>query len=213
VKRLPSQFLKDRSSNSTWLGCTIIVRIFCQPFLSRNVRTDVIYSKARYWEDPHAFKPERFLKDWPRDAFLPFSAGARACIGRKSVISPSCNIIRIAHLANNTNCTGSLRQRVLQFSQCSCLSIKSQSRRNPNSLQRRLSRGNPDFWTVFQSSHWRTFFCLTALSQPNLTMVITDRIVFRWYSRVGPDETSLFLAGVDHPGWVPNMILSQQIPV
>jgi len=30
---------------------------------------------ARYWEDPHAFKPSRFLKDWPRDAFLPFSAG------------------------------------------------------------------------------------------------------------------------------------------
>jgi len=30
---------------------------------------------ARYWEDPHAFKPSRFLGDWPRDAFLPFSAG------------------------------------------------------------------------------------------------------------------------------------------
>jgi len=72
---------------------------FFLPFLSRNVRTDVIYSKARYWEDPHAFKPERFLKDWPRDAFLPFSAGARACIGRKLVVSPSYNIIRIAHFA------------------------------------------------------------------------------------------------------------------
>ena len=44
-------------------------------------------------------------------------------------------------------------------------------------------------------------------------MEITDQIVFRWYSRVEPDETSLFLAGIDHPGWVPNMILSQQIPV
>ena len=30
---------------------------------------------ARYWEDPHAFKPSRFLEDWPRDAFLPFAAG------------------------------------------------------------------------------------------------------------------------------------------
>jgi len=30
---------------------------------------------ARYWEDPYAFRPSRFLKDWPRDAFLPFSAG------------------------------------------------------------------------------------------------------------------------------------------
>jgi hypothetical protein len=31
--------------------------------------------KARYWDDPYTFKPSRFLGDWPRDAFLPFSAG------------------------------------------------------------------------------------------------------------------------------------------
>ena len=30
---------------------------------------------ARYWKDPHSFKPARFLEDWPRDAFIPFSAG------------------------------------------------------------------------------------------------------------------------------------------
>jgi hypothetical protein len=30
---------------------------------------------AKYWEDPHTFKPERFLGDWDRDAFLPFSGG------------------------------------------------------------------------------------------------------------------------------------------
>ncbi|KAF8967870.1 cytochrome P450 [Flammula alnicola] len=42
-----------------------------------------LHYNPRYWEDPHTFKPERFLKDWPRDAFVPFSAGARACIGRK----------------------------------------------------------------------------------------------------------------------------------
>ena len=30
---------------------------------------------ARYWKDPNTFKPERFLEDWPKDAFLPFSAG------------------------------------------------------------------------------------------------------------------------------------------
>ncbi|KAJ3552189.1 hypothetical protein NM688_g4282 [Phlebia brevispora] len=38
---------------------------------------------ARYWDDPHAFKPERFLGDWPKDAFLPFSGGARSCLGRR----------------------------------------------------------------------------------------------------------------------------------
>jgi len=42
-----------------------------------------IHYNPRYWDDPLTFKPSRFLKDWPRDAFLPFSAGARACIGRK----------------------------------------------------------------------------------------------------------------------------------
>ena len=30
---------------------------------------------ARYWKDPHTFKPERFLEDWPKDAFIPFSTG------------------------------------------------------------------------------------------------------------------------------------------
>jgi hypothetical protein len=30
---------------------------------------------GRYWEDPHTFKPSRFLEDWPRDAFMPLSAG------------------------------------------------------------------------------------------------------------------------------------------
>ena len=38
---------------------------------------------ARYWEDPYAFKPSRFLGDWPRDAFLPFSGGPRSCLGRR----------------------------------------------------------------------------------------------------------------------------------
>jgi len=60
---------------------------------------------ARYWTNPHQFNPSRFLGDWPRKAFLPFSSGKalgcrlsnttiiqftqgpRACLGRKSVIS------------------------------------------------------------------------------------------------------------------------------
>jgi hypothetical protein len=32
---------------------------------------------ASHWEDPSAFKPERFLEDYNKDAFLPFSGGAR----------------------------------------------------------------------------------------------------------------------------------------
>lgn len=43
---------------------------------------------ARYWDDPDAFKPERFLGNYPRDAFLPFSGGPRGCIGRGCVSHP-----------------------------------------------------------------------------------------------------------------------------
>nr|BAL05196.1 cytochrome P450 [Phanerodontia chrysosporium] len=42
-----------------------------------------LHYNPRYWDDPYEFKPERFHGDWPRDAFLPFSSGARSCLGRR----------------------------------------------------------------------------------------------------------------------------------
>ncbi|KAG2128701.1 cytochrome P450 [Suillus clintonianus] len=42
-----------------------------------------LHYNPKYWEDPYTFKPERFLGDWNRDAFLPFSSGYRGCVGRK----------------------------------------------------------------------------------------------------------------------------------
>ncbi|KAH9074295.1 cytochrome P450 [Lactarius deliciosus] len=42
-----------------------------------------LHYHPKYWKDPHTFRPERFLGEYPRDAFLPFSAGARACLGRR----------------------------------------------------------------------------------------------------------------------------------
>ncbi|KAG1808691.1 cytochrome P450 [Suillus subaureus] len=42
-----------------------------------------LHYNPKYWEDPFAFKPERFLGDWNRDAFLAFSGGYRGCVGRK----------------------------------------------------------------------------------------------------------------------------------
>ncbi|KAF9060543.1 cytochrome P450 [Rhodocollybia butyracea] len=48
------------------------------------INTIGVHYNPRYWEDPEEFRPARFLDpDWPRDAFLPFGAGPRACIGRK----------------------------------------------------------------------------------------------------------------------------------
>ena len=46
----------------------------CTPSLHRN---------PHYWDDPETFRPARFLgNSYNRDAFLPFSGGARGCIGR-----------------------------------------------------------------------------------------------------------------------------------
>ncbi|TFK82080.1 cytochrome P450 [Polyporus arcularius HHB13444] len=46
------------------------------------VHTPGLHNNPKYWEDPDSFKPDRFLRDYPRDAFLPFSGGPRGCIGR-----------------------------------------------------------------------------------------------------------------------------------
>ncbi|PBK69146.1 cytochrome P450 [Armillaria solidipes] len=44
-----------------------------------------LHYNPRYWKDPEMFDPSRFSGDWPREAFVPFSQGARACMGRKYV--------------------------------------------------------------------------------------------------------------------------------
>ena len=66
---------------SASLPCTTIVSLGIF-WITRGLAHSAL---ARYWDDPHAFKPERFHGDWPRDAFLPFSGGARACLGRRYV--------------------------------------------------------------------------------------------------------------------------------
>jgi len=48
------------------------------------ISSAALHYNPRYWEDPHEFKPERFMNsNWNKDAFLPFSGGARACLGRR----------------------------------------------------------------------------------------------------------------------------------
>jgi cytochrome P450 len=37
----------------------------------------MVMDVARYWENPMDFVPERFLGHWNKDAFIPFSSGAR----------------------------------------------------------------------------------------------------------------------------------------
>ncbi|TFK73973.1 cytochrome P450 [Pluteus cervinus] len=47
------------------------------------INTVGLHYNQKYWHDPSTFKPSRFLGDWPRDAFQPYSSGARACLGRR----------------------------------------------------------------------------------------------------------------------------------
>ncbi|EKM76286.1 hypothetical protein AGABI1DRAFT_45036, partial [Agaricus bisporus var. burnettii JB137-S8] len=43
-----------------------------------------MHYNPKYWKDPFSFNPDRFMQpNWNKDAFLPFSAGARGCVGRK----------------------------------------------------------------------------------------------------------------------------------
>ncbi|CAE6510176.1 unnamed protein product [Rhizoctonia solani] len=43
-----------------------------------------LHYSPNYWENPNEFNPERFMDPhWNRDAFIAFSLGPRACIGRR----------------------------------------------------------------------------------------------------------------------------------
>ncbi|KAI0703435.1 cytochrome P450 [Cytidiella melzeri] len=62
---------------------------------SISMHTPGLHYNPRYWNDPHTFNPKRFLDPtWLRDAFLPFSAGPRACIGRR--FSETESVVTIA---------------------------------------------------------------------------------------------------------------------
>ncbi|KAG8884272.1 hypothetical protein FRB98_002545 [Tulasnella sp. 332] len=59
-------------------------RVFIPKGSSIKINVAGLHYNPRYWSDPYAFNPDRFLKsDWPKDAFLGFSAGPRGCLGRK----------------------------------------------------------------------------------------------------------------------------------
>ncbi|KIM26472.1 hypothetical protein M408DRAFT_193558 [Serendipita vermifera MAFF 305830] len=58
-----------------------------------------LHYNPKYWDEPEVFRPERFLGDYNRDAFMPFAAGPRACIGRR--FSEVEAITVLAHLLLN----------------------------------------------------------------------------------------------------------------
>ncbi|EKM77564.1 hypothetical protein AGABI1DRAFT_101616 [Agaricus bisporus var. burnettii JB137-S8] len=59
-----------------------------------NIDVLAMHNNPKYWDDPSTFKPDRFMKsDWNRDAFLPFSGGPRACLGRRFAETESVIVI------------------------------------------------------------------------------------------------------------------------
>ncbi|KAG8729773.1 hypothetical protein FRC11_008043, partial [Ceratobasidium sp. 423] len=62
------------NTHSVQVPASTIVHVFA---------TGLHYSPS-YWENPDEFDPERFMDPhWNRDAFIAFSLGPRACIGRR----------------------------------------------------------------------------------------------------------------------------------
>jgi len=57
-----------------------------------------LHHNSLYWgEDAAEYKPERFIDtksyQWPRDAFMPFVAGPRSCIGQRFALAEMVCII------------------------------------------------------------------------------------------------------------------------
>ncbi|KAJ2916798.1 hypothetical protein MD484_g3665, partial [Candolleomyces efflorescens] len=67
------------------------------------VNASGLHHNPQYWEDPYEYRPDRFLGDYNRDAFLPFSGGARSCIGRK--FSESEGVAALAMLVSKYKIT------------------------------------------------------------------------------------------------------------
>ena len=79
VERQHSLFHQGRKLKFTLPACTTIVLLAVLYHGDRFSRSII----ARYWKEPHRFMPERFLGDWPKDAFIPFSQGL-SCLSQHS---------------------------------------------------------------------------------------------------------------------------------
>lgn len=54
-----------------------------------------IHRDPRWFADPHAFRPERFLGEatWPAHSYLPFGDGPRICIGQNFALVEACIVV------------------------------------------------------------------------------------------------------------------------
>jgi cytochrome P450 family 135 len=59
------------------------------------VNTYTLHRRADLWDDPHRFRPERFLERKPdRYAYLPFGGGMRGCLGAAFALTEMREVLR-----------------------------------------------------------------------------------------------------------------------
>lgn len=116
------------------------------------------FNLAKYWDDPLTFKPDRFMKpDWNRDAFLPFSGGPRACLGRRCV---ECFLCISFQSSDNNLKTGLPKPKVWWSFRCLYRSIRLQWKKSLD-LRMKVSRwGRKDCSSLLACWHWRAWFLL-----------------------------------------------------
>lgn len=133
---------------------------------------DLYVAPARYWNDPHSFKPARFLKDWPRDAFIPFSNGINfyltlsrtealmqsrcPCMYWQKVRLYFASAFRISYIDQKQ--LGFSKPKAWLFWPCLFLVIRYLLKRNPNLRQRPLNSEKHGCLLLEQGSLWRTYF-------------------------------------------------------
>jgi cytochrome P450 len=74
----PAWVITRRARDADHLPCDVSIPagalVIISPYL--------LHRHPDVWSDPEEFRPERFLEPYERDAFIPFGAGPRLCIGR-----------------------------------------------------------------------------------------------------------------------------------
>ena len=77
--------------------------------------TDLIQSDDKHWKNPDIFNPDRFLSDEKRHpySFIPFSAGARNCIGQKFAMIQLKTVLSLLLINFNMTATDNIEQLVI----------------------------------------------------------------------------------------------------
>lgn len=95
--RQPSRYPSWTGDNiSFWVWMEFIQRVRYFDTINTDTYLSHAHSSARYWPDPYEFKPSRFLdedKICNTGAFKSFSAGLRACTGRRFVAGSRCGTL------------------------------------------------------------------------------------------------------------------------